>query len=86
MSGLYQTIQMIQRRVNSYTIRNHLFKVADIFRMLNDDTFTIKLEIIGRIYELVSMMRRRYNKYIAIRLIANLINQVNTYVNFSQNT
>lgn len=80
ISALYNAIQMIQSRKNAYTIRMFLLQIANTVRDLQEDIFPEKMSILSSIYNLISIIRRRYSRYVAVRYIANMIYKLEKFI------
>ena len=80
ISGLYNAIQMIQSGKNAYTIRMFLLQIASTVRDLQADIFPEKMSILSSIYNLISIIRRRYSRYVAVRYIANMIYKLEKFI------
>ena len=80
ISGLYDIIQMIQTRKNAYSIRIYLMQMANLARNIDDNAFPDKMSLLSSIYNLISIIRRRYSRYLAVRYIANMIHMLEKYI------
>ena len=71
---------MLQSRRPAFVVRNHLLQIVNTIRLIPDDVFPEKMALLSAIYNLISMIRRRFARIIAIRYIANIINKLETFL------
>ena len=71
---------MLQSRRPAFVVRNHLLQIVNTIRLIPDDVFPEKMALLSAIYNIISMIRRRFARIIAIRYIANIINKLETFL------
>ena len=71
---------MLQSRRPAFVVRNHLLQIVNIIRLIPDDVFPEKMALLSAVYNLISMIRRRFARIIAIRYIANMINKLESFL------